>query len=266
MRSTLLAVVAVAVAGPAVAQDAAQKLAAQLANPVAALISVPFQYNYLQGFEPNDGYVSEVNIQPVIPISLNADWNIISRTIVPVIYAKDVGPETGSEFGLGNTTQSFFLSPKKPTDFGLVWGVGPVFSIPTRTNDRLGPDQWGAGLTAVGLRQSGKWTYGALWNHVWSLDNDEEYGERDTTLVQPFVSYITKRATTFTVQTQSTYDWEASEWTVPVTATVFQLLKLGEQRVQIGGGPTYVFTAPDGGPDGWGVRAQLTFLFPTGQR
>ncbi|MFO1144792.1 MAG: transporter [Amaricoccus sp.] len=248
--------------GQAVAQDDAQTLAKKLANPIADLVSVPIQYNYLRGFAPNDGSVSDTNIQPVIPFSISPNWNVISRTILPVVYENDVGLEPGSAFGLGNTTQSFFLSPKQPTSFGLIWGVGPVFTLPTRSDDRLGPNQWGAGLTAVALRQQKHWTYGALWNHVWSLNNNDEYGAHSTSLFQPFVAYITDRATTYTLETQSTYDWETNEWTVPVTATIYQLFKIGNQRLQFGGGPTYIVTAPEGGPQDWGARVQLTLLFP----
>jgi hypothetical protein len=248
---------------PALAQKSeSQDLAKSLANPIVDLVSLPFQYNYVRGFRPNDGYVSEVNIQPVIPFSISPEWNVISRTILPVAYAKDVGPDNGSEFGLANTTQSFFFSPKKPTDFGLIWGVGPVIKIPTRTDERLGPNQWAAGVTGVGLRQSGHWTYGLLWNHTWSLNNDDRYGAASDTFLQPFVSFVTKRATTFSLQSQSTYDWIDSEWTIPVTAAVYQLVRIGGQRVQIGGGPTYYLASPDEGPHGWGVRAQVTLLFP----
>ena len=116
---------------------------------------MPFQYNYNDGFGPQDGHQSYVNVQPVIPFSLNADWNVIVRTIVPVISQDDVVPGTGSQFGLGNTTQSLFLSPKKPGPSGIVWGVGPAFLWPTATEDELGPDKWGAGPTVVALKQAG---------------------------------------------------------------------------------------------------------------
>lgn len=256
------AVLALACSGPAVAQDDAQDLAKQHANPIADLVSLPIQYNYLQGFQPNNGHLSDVNIQPVIPFSISENWNVISRTIVPVLDAHNIGAEPGSSFGIGNTTQSFFFSPKKPTDFGLIWGVGPVFTLPTRSDETLGPEQWGAGLTAVALMQKEHWTFGALWNHVWSVNNEQEYGARSTTLFQPFASYIQKDGTTFTIESQATYDWEDDEWTVPVTAAVYKLVKVGKQRIQIGGGPTYFATAPEGGPEGWGLRIQATLLFP----
>ncbi len=155
---------ALALAGPSAAQSG--DAAAELANPVASLISVPFQYNYNEGFGPQNGHQSYVNVQPVIPFSLNADWNVIVRTIVPVVYQSDMVPGTGSQFGLGNTTQSLFLSPKDPGPGGVVWGVGPAFLWPTATQDELGPDTWGAGPTVVALRQAGPWTFGFLGNHV----------------------------------------------------------------------------------------------------
>ena len=140
-------------------------LAKQLANPVSSLISVPFQLNYDQGLGDGDGERTYLNIQPVVPISLNSQWNLISRTILPVYSQDNVIPGEGSQFGLGPTTQSFFLSPKAPTSFGMIWGVGPVVLLPTAT-DGIAPNQWGAGITAVALKQSHGWTYGALANQI----------------------------------------------------------------------------------------------------
>ena len=137
----------------------ADKLAKQLSNPVAALISVPFQYNYDQTYG-DDGYKNQVNIQPVIPISISEHWNLISRTIVPIIQQGDVIPGT-SQFGLGDTTQSVFFSPKAPTKSGLIWGIGPAALIPTGTDD-LSADTWAFGPTFVVLKQSKSWTVGAL--------------------------------------------------------------------------------------------------------
>jgi hypothetical protein len=258
--------VALIAAASAASQASAQSgddvaLAKQLANPVSSLISVPFQYNYNRGYRPGDGYQSYVNIQPVIPFPISENWNVISRTIIPVVYQKDVAPNFGSQFGLGSTTQSFFFSPKVPTASGLIWGVGPVFLLPTSTDD-LGTDQWGAGGTVVGLRQTGPWTVGFLGNHIWSLTDDDKYGEISNTFLQPFLNYTTKKATSFVVNTESTYDWTNSQWSVPINADVFQLVKIGGQRVQLGGGARYLLESPDNGPHGWGLRAQLTFLFP----
>ena len=245
---------------PATAQDASD-LAKKLSNPVADLISVPFQLNYNEGYGDGDGDQITLNFQPVIPFSISPNWNVISRTIVPVVSQDGVIPGEGSQFGFGATIQSFFFSPKAPTDFGLVWGVGPVFLIPTAT-DNIATDQWGAGVTGVALRQAGPWTVGALANHIWSISGDDEDGDISSTFLQPFASYTTPKATSFTLNTESTYDWENEEWSVPINAVVAQVIKIGGRPVQFGVGARYWLDSPDGGPDGWGARAQVTLLFP----
>ncbi|TIM64951.1 MAG: transporter, partial [Mesorhizobium sp.] len=213
-----LAISAFASGSPASAQDA--DLAKQLSNPIASLISVPFQFNYDEGFGPNDGEKATLNIQPVIPVSLNADWTMISRTILPVIWQNDVAGPSGEQFGLGDITQSLFFSPKNPGPSGIVWGVGPVFLVPTATDDLLGGGKWGAGPTAVVLKQYGGWTVGALANHIWSFAGDGDRSDIISTFLQPFVSYTTKDAWTFTLNTENTYNWEAEEWSVPVNFQV----------------------------------------------
>lgn len=149
--SGLIGIIAIAAASPAFAQEA--DLAKQLSNPIASLISVPFQVNYDRGYGPDDGHRVTLNIQPVIPISLNEDWNLISRTILPVISQDDIAGPSGDQFGLGDTVQSFFFSPKEPTAGGIIWGAGPVFLIPTATDDLLGGEKWGIGPTVVALKQ-----------------------------------------------------------------------------------------------------------------
>jgi hypothetical protein len=235
-----------------------ENLAKKLVNPVADLISVPFQFNYDEGFGPKEAGRVLLNVQPVIPFSLNQDWNIISRTILPVVYRESLATGIDSKFGLGDTVQSLFLSPKQSRP---IWGIGPVILLPTATDDVLGSEKWGAGPTGVVLVQEGPWTYGILANHIWSFAGDDDRDEVNATFLQPFLAFTTRTATTFTINTESTYDWNAEQWTVPVNAQVTQLLKLGNQPVSIGVGGRWYAEAPDGGPE-WGVRFVFTILFP----
>ena len=173
----------------------------------------------------------------------------------------DFTDDYGSKTGLGNITQSFFFSPKNPTKGGLVWGLGPVLQIPTATGD-IAPNQWGAGITGVALKQSHGWTVGLLANHVWSIGKSDQYGDSSNTFLQPFLSYTTKKATSYGINTESTYDWETEEWSVPINLTIAQIIKIDKHPVQLTGGVRYWADAPEGGPEGWGGRLVVTYLFP----
>ncbi|MDP6601886.1 MAG: hypothetical protein QGH76_06275 [Phycisphaerales bacterium] len=252
--------------GDEVTQNASlssEELAKKLVNPVASLISVPIQSNYDQHIGPDGaGDRFLINVQPVVPISLNEDWNLISRTIVPLVHQSDVLPGMGDQSGMGDILQSLFFSPVKPTKDDWIWGAGPVFLLPSATDDLLGGEKWGAGPTFVALQQTGPWTYGALMNHVWSFAGASDRADTNATFLQPFVSYTTSDAWTYTLELESTYDWETSDWSVPIIGVVSKVLTVGEQRINIFGGIKYWAASPQSGADDFGFRLGVSLLFP----
>jgi len=240
--------------------DEAEEIAKKLANPVAAMISVPLQLNYQDNMGLDDkGSQWRLNVQPVIPVELNDDWNLITRTIIPVITQKNLPTGSGTQSGISDISATAWFSPRTPTENGWIWGAGPVFLIPTGSD--VSAEKWGMGPSAIALKQDLQWTYGGLVNHVWSTGGS---GPNDisSTFVQPFVSYVTSEAVTMSVTAETTYDWENEQWSVPIYGMVSKVGKIGNQIVSYGAGVSYWAESPDGGPEGWGARFVLTFVIP----
>jgi hypothetical protein len=237
------------------------QLAEEVASPIANLASLALRFTYAKGLGPKSGYNVNLLVQPLIPISLNKDWNLIVQTSVPVNEVSSIANGIDSRFGLGDTLQSFYLVPDEPGRRGWIFGIGPDFLWPTATNDGLGSGKWGAGPTGAVVRQYHSWTYGIVANQIWSFAGDDERKNVNLTLLHPLVTYTFPTATGITLESDSTYDWMASQWTVPVQLSLSQVVVRGRRPVQIALGGRYYAQRPVGAPD-WGVRLSMTFLFP----
>jgi len=239
--------------GPGGAKDA--DLIKELQNPVADLISVPIENRGDFG----DGKLKGFNMtfQPVLPFTLSSNLLLVSRTVVPLSYARG---EAGapSTTGIGDTLQSFFFAPKDTSD-GLIYGAGPVFRLPTAAKG-LGSDVWGAGPTLVVIKQGEAWTYGFLTNHIWSVAN-RNGATMSATYFQPTVAYTNESLLTFGVSSEATYDWKARKWTVPIDVNVSTLAKVGKSPVNLSFG-LRKYLNPGAGDPTWGATITLTLMFP----
>jgi hypothetical protein len=266
-----LAVVILAAAGSAKAQETApaagggaEALARAAQNPIAAMNSVPLQNSTNFNYGSSGNTQNILNIQPVVPLTLNADWNLITRTIIPVIAQPGLSSGEGTTFGLGAMQLSAFLSPSQAQG-GIIWGAGAVVQAPTISDQALGSNIWGAGPTAVALTMQGAWVAGALVNNIWSFGGGP--GNRYNTMtLQPFVNYNFPQSpgTYLSFSPLITANWEArsgQQWTVPLGLSLGQIFRVGSQPLNAQVGAYYNVVSPDIGPE-WQVRAQLTFLFP----
>ena len=249
----------VAVALPAHAEDDTQELARAAQNPVASMISLPFQNNTNFNFGPLEKTQNVMNIQPVIPFDLTDDWNLITRTIVPVISQPAFTDTQDREFGLGDTLFSAFLSPRDSGEW--IWGVGPAVLVPTSTDDRLGAGDWAAGPSGVLLTMQGPWVVGSLFSNIWSLDSDDDI---NVFTWQYFVNYNMDGGWYLTSAPIISANWEAdsdNRWTVPVGGGLGKIFRIGNQPVNASAQAYYNVETPDNGAD-WQLRLQFQFLFP----
>jgi hypothetical protein len=251
-------------AAPAHAELSAEELAKLAQNPVGNLISVPFQNNTNLNFGPEKGTQNVLNIQPVIPVSVNDDWNLITRTIIPVISMPSLFPGDDRTNGIGDMQFTAFLSPANPGKW--IWGVGAIAQLPTNSNAQLGNDNWGLGPSFVVLHidKGDPWVYGALVNNVWSLTSDQQGGSYNNGLIQPFLNYNFKSGFYLTSAPILTVNWKADssqQWTVPLGGGIGKIFHLGKLPVNTQLSAYYNVVAPDDAAN-WQIRAQVQFMFP----
>jgi hypothetical protein len=249
---------------PALAAMSATELAKIAQNPVANLISVPFQNNTNFNVGPQKGTQNILNVQPVIPFELNKDWNLITRTIIPVISQPAFTPTQDRENGIGDIQFTAFLSPA--AGHGTIWGVGAIAQLPTNTNDRLGNDRWGLGPSAVILRleKGNPWVYGFLVNNVWSVGSSGNDPGYNNFLLQPFLNYNFPGGLYLTSAPIVTADWKADSsqrWTVPLGGGVGKIFRFGRLPVNVQLSAYGNVVTPDNGAD-WQMRFQVQFMFP----
>jgi len=266
---------ALAVTSPIHAAGDAGDLAKASQNPVGNMISLPLQNNTSFGIGPNDAISNVLNIQPVYPVGLGENWNLINRGIVPMIYREEVLPafDIGSATGLGDISYTGFISPAQPGK--LIWGVGPSFLFPTATEDRWASDKWSGGAGVVLLGMPGHWVLGVLVQNVWSFAGDDDADDVNQLLLQPIINYNFSKGWYFTSVPVITANWEAdsdNRWTVPVGGGFGKIMKWGKQPVDLSLAAFYNVEKPnplvgqgvnlDNQGETWTLRLQIKLLFP----
>jgi hypothetical protein len=247
---------------PALAQSTGD-IAKQAQNPIASMISVPFQNNATFGVGEHGSTANALDIEPVIPVTLNSDWNLVTRTIVPIVEEPALAPGLGSVAGLGDIQLSLYLSPAQPTH-GIIWGVGPSFSFATATDRSLGSGKESAGLSTAVLTIRGPWLVGTLITDVASVGGREDRKSVHSFLIEPFVNYNFSHGWYLNSSPIMTADWHAASdnrWTVPIGGGGGRILRIGKQAVN-----AYVqafdnVVRPHEAGN-WTLRVQVQLLFP----
>jgi hypothetical protein len=249
--------------------DEKRKLAEAAQNPVADMISLPIQNNMGLAYGPHsygDGRRVQniMNVQPVVPVHLNENWNLISRTILPILEQPLAGNKNAQKWGIGDVNETLFLSPAKPKH--LIWGIGPILGFPTATDSEvLGTQKWTVGPSIVALKIKGPWVVGGLANQQWSYAGADNRRSVNLMLVQPFINYNFGHGTYLTSVPIMTANWANHNpgqcWTIPIGGGIGQIVKIGKLPVNFSVQGYYHIMHPTMAPD-WTLRLQVMLLFP----
>lgn len=243
------------------AQDDAAELAKKLANPISSLISVPFQNNSDYGIGYLKGSRNTLNFQPVLPLSLNENLNVITRLVLPIVTQNNITGAGEKQSGLSDAVASAFFSPKNSKN-GFTWGAGPAVLIPTGTDDFLSSKKFGAGPTAVALKQIKGWSLGILANQLWSIAGSDDRPDVSQMFVQPFITYNWKSGSGLGVVGEYTQNWKSNTTSIWIIPTVSGVTSIGTQKVSLAIGPRLNIIAPESMRADWGWRAVVIFIFP----
>ncbi len=241
-----------------------ESLVKAVQDPVASLVSVPIQDNLNPNLGPLGRVQSVLNIQPVVPVRISRDWNLIARIITPLITQPNLSQKDQSTFGLGDVNPTFFLAPAAVHK--VIWGVGPAIVMPTATSSVLGQGKWSLGPSVVALVQPEHWTIGALVNNVWSVGGQRARPAVNQMVFQHFINYNLDKGWYLGTSPVVTANWQASRgnrWVAPVGGGVGRVFRLGFQPINI---QLMVFgnavgpSVPPSSP--WSLRWQVAFLYP----
>lgn len=211
----------------------ATELAKAAQNPVSGLLSVPLQFNFMTGGDLGDRTSYALLLQPIIPMAIGSGWNVIARAIVPYHSVPGNGQRHG---GFGDLQLQLYASPSATTE--VMWGVGPMLSFPTATDDAARTGAWGLGPAAVAIRQHGAFVLGGMLTHLWTFadyENDRPNISRLT--FQPILNYNFPGGWAVNFAPLMTGDWTASDGhqiTIPLGLGFSRVMVVSGQPISLG--------------------------------
>ncbi|MEM9079021.1 MAG: hypothetical protein AAGC43_18425 [Bacteroidota bacterium] len=228
-------------------------LALELQNPVANLIQLPVNTDYTYGYDPFDGNQMLISVEPVVPMILSENWNVVFRLVAPFVTQSDVTSDGDSETGLRDFTLSAFFVPKSK---GLIVGFGPIITLPTATENVLGAGKWSLGPTLATLIQTTSTTVGVLLNQSWSVTGNSNRADVSSTLVQPFFAQNFGKGWAVQVSAQTVLDWKNDSTNGKATPVAQKLVNFGKIPIRFGAGPVIPFG--NGNLAEFGLRLAIT--------